>query len=109
VNAFSIGGVTAGRDGSVTLTLALPGAGSVTGQDAAAKTSASGKAKPLITKTTKTVTGAGPLKLKLRPTSSAKKLLKKGKPVRVAVKVTFTPRGGTPASQTKSVKLRRKR
>jgi hypothetical protein len=48
------------------------------------------------------------VKLKIKPTSAAKKKLKQGKTVKVRVKVTFTPTGGTALSQIKAVKLKKK-
>ena len=112
-NAFSFGKLKKRSNGSATLTVEAASDGTLTAADAQAagggKARRAGKHKPLIKPVTTSVTATSPAKLRLKPTKTAAKRLKRGKSVRVKVLVTFTPTGGTAASQTKRVALKRKR
>jgi hypothetical protein len=55
------------------------------------------------------VSVAGTVKLQIAPNAASLKKLKRGKRVKVVVKVTFTPPGGQPASHLAVVKLIRPR
>lgn len=57
----------------------------------------------------KPVAAAGIVKLKIKATGKAKRKLKKKGKAKVTAKITFTPTGGLAATQTKSVKLKKKR
>lgn len=59
--------------------------------------------------TTKPVAAAGTVKLAIKPKGNAKKKLKKKGKAKVKPTVTYTPTGGTAATQRESVKLKKKR
>jgi hypothetical protein len=53
-----------------------------------------------------TVTKAGPVTLKLKPTSAAKKKLRKVSKLKVKIKITFQPAGLQPITRTTTVTLK---
>jgi hypothetical protein len=55
------------------------------------------------------VTAAGRLRLKIKPSRKAQSILKRKRRLRVSVRITFTPSGGSPSVQTRAVTLRRVR
>jgi hypothetical protein len=59
------------------------------------------RAKPVAT--------AGPVNLLVKAKGSKKRKLKQSGKVNLRLSITYTPTGGTPASQSLSVKLKRKR
>jgi ABC-type phosphate transport system substrate-binding protein len=88
---------------TIRLSLQLPGAGKVSVASSAKPKK--GKAITLAAKTVNaTKTGAQTITLSLSP--AAKKALKKDKKLKFAVKVTFTPAGGTANTVTKSVTVK---
>ncbi|HET7455903.1 MAG TPA: hypothetical protein VFJ76_10305 [Solirubrobacterales bacterium] len=99
-NAFTFGKLKLNKKkGTAKLQVNVPGAGSLTATDAKKK----GKR---IRKATATATAAGTATLILKPTASGMKTLKaKGKLAFKAL-VTFTPTGGTAASQSRNGKLK---
>jgi hypothetical protein len=103
-NAFSFGKVHRNkRKGTATIVVNLPGSGSV---------SLSGKGvvpvkRPLLR--FRQVAGAGPVSLKVSPKRKTKKKLKKRGKAKVTISVTFTPTGGLPNTQSKGVKLIKRR
>jgi hypothetical protein len=99
-NAFTFGKLKLNKKkGTATLQVNVPGAGSLTASDVKRK----GKR---IQDAVATASAAGIVTLKLKPTGSGRKTLKaKGKLAFKAL-VTFTPTGGTAASQTRSGKLK---
>jgi hypothetical protein len=112
-NQFSLGSSVTlkTKNGSGTITFTVPGPGTMTLGDpgagassALARTSAKkkkAKKRPLVARTSATATAAGPLQVPFKLTKAGKKALKqkKGKGLRVRVKATFTPVGGSPATQ----------
>jgi hypothetical protein len=101
------------KNGSAKLPVTVPGAGLLTLVDAkfatASSASISAKKKRLVKSATLTATAAGTLNVPLRPTKAAlKKLKEKGK-LKVRVSLTFTPTGGTPATQTVKATLKLKK
>ena len=89
------------KKGSLRLSITLPGAGTLTYLS-------SGKA--LIKPGNVTITSLGPTQVNLAPSKAAEKKLKraaKGK-LRVRIKFTYTPTGGTANTQTRSYILTRK-
>jgi hypothetical protein len=111
-NKFSFGSPVLKKNGSALLPATFPGPGSAVVEDAglaSARASISKKKKKRLIKTrTTAIAAAGTVSLKIKPTRAAKKRLKQGKAVKVQVKVTFTPTGGTALSQIKAVKLKKK-
>jgi hypothetical protein len=62
--------------------------------------------KPLLKSTRVKVTKAGTVKLKLHLTAVARRALKTKHKLRIAVLITYTPTGGSPARKTVTVTLR---
>ena len=62
----------------------------------------------MIKKASVTATAAGAVKLNLKPTGAGKKSLKKKGKLSFKLKVTFTPTGGTAATQQFKGKLKLK-
>ena len=96
-NAFTIGKLKLNKKkGFGTLTVNVPGPGTL---------ALSGKNLKAVNAV---ATAAGAIKLKVKAKGKArKKLNEKGK-VKVKAKLTFTPTGGDPASQSKSLTLKKK-
>lgn len=108
-NVFSLGSFKTGKRG--TLTVQVPGAGRLTAEPATGSSAAKRKKKKaLVSTTSKTTAAAGSVSLPIKLTSAGKKKLKSKGKLRVKIKVSFTPNGGTKASKTTSVtfKLRKK-
>jgi hypothetical protein len=108
-NAFTIGGVKRNtKKGTATLTVQVPGPGEV-----ALSGNGVRPLRPVARRdrdsSPKPVGAPGPVELQVKATGGKKrKLLKAGK-VKVRATITYTPTGGSPASQSLSVKLKRKR
>jgi hypothetical protein len=97
-NAFSFGALKRKlKKGTAMLTVNVPGPGAL---------ALSGKGLKAVKAT---ASSAGSLKLKLTAIGKAKKKLNKSGKAKVKANVTFTPNGGDPATQTKTVKLKKKR
>jgi hypothetical protein len=109
-SSFSFGAAVSLKNGKAQLPVTVPNAGIVTAGDAAftAATSAK-KRKPLVKSVTATTTAAGTVTLTLKPTSAGRKVLAHKKRLKVSVSVTFTPTGGTAASQQTQVTLKKKK
>jgi hypothetical protein len=109
-NAFTLGGSQPGSNGSLLVTADVPGPGTLTAQQAAGARQASiaanrhkrkGRAQPkLIQPASVTARKAGAVTLTLKPTAAALKLLHGHRSVKVSVRITFTPTGGTPSNHT---------
>ena len=95
-NKFSLGKLKLNaKGGTATLTVTLPGAGSL---------SLAGKGiKPVSVRVAKASTA----KLSVRPTGKAKAALGRTGKATVLAEVTFTPTGGAPGSQDRKLRLRR--
>lgn len=119
-NDFSLGPQVKFTNGGTkaTIVVNVPGPGTLSaGQSAgaaasssrAAVASASAKArkKKLIVPTSVTAGAAGPVKLTVRLTGAGKKLLAKKRKLTVQVQITFTPNGGTPASEVKTLTFKK--
>ena len=115
-NVFSIGAAAAEANGSLSLNLTAPGEGtfSVNGQSKSPVSASTAKKKKAKAKKKRiTVTtggavaaGAGPVKIALKPTSAAKKILKK-RSLPAILSITFTPEDGTPSTQTRNVTFKK--
>lgn len=107
-NAFTIEGVKASRNGGASLTVTVPRAGALSADDGASARSRSAPRKPrdYVKSAAAEAAAAGSVELRLRPTKAAKRKLKKGKRLRTAVTVSFTPTGGAAAEQVVELKLR---
>jgi hypothetical protein len=97
-NVFSLGVFKANKKkGTGTLTVTVPGAGTVALSGAGLKAA------------TLNASGPGPVKLTLKAVGKAKKKLKKKGKAKVTATVVFTPNGGDPATQKKTVTLKKKK
>jgi hypothetical protein len=112
-NLFSFGGTTiSSARGTATLTVDVPGAGrlallATATVPEAAQARAARKVK--VARVTRSVTGAGRVTLAIKPSPAAKRWLRKKRKLRTSVKLTYTPTGGTPRTQTRSVTLKLRR
>jgi virginiamycin B lyase len=94
-SSFSFGKVKLlKKSGSASLTVALPGPGRLVL-----------KGKGLIT-LTEAVKATGNLSLTIKPTKKTAKKLKKSGKAKVTAEVTFTPTGGAPHTESKSLTLK---
>ncbi|HLM48973.1 MAG TPA: Ig-like domain-containing protein, partial [Solirubrobacteraceae bacterium] len=100
-NRFIRGRSIRARDGSIVLRFVLESRGVMEVAD----TSSGRKAR---VKRTRKRGGPGSLLIRLRPSSSGKKLLAEGDRVRTRIQMTFTPVGGTEASRTTRIALFRR-
>jgi hypothetical protein len=112
-NAFRITRAIAGRDGAIRVTLDLPGAGTIAAR-ATFRRSVRRPGRPPRTATATygtaraTVPGRRLVTLRLRPSVTAAATVRRLRRLAVSVGVTFTPSGGTPASQSARVAVRRR-
>lgn len=91
-NRFQLGKVKLNRkNGTAILTVEVPGPGNLT---------AKGR---LIKRATAKAAKAGSVKLRLKPTKSARKTLERKHKLRAKVAVTFDPAGGSPGTKTLQV------
>lgn len=91
------------RTGTAKLPVVVPGPGELTlgGKGVASQ-------RPSARVARMTVGSAGTVSLKVKAKGKAKRKLNATGRVRVKAKVTFTPSGGTPNSQTKTIRLRKR-
>ena len=120
-NVFSAGSTrSSGTTGVITMNMTLPGPGSlqavgtstIPAKFTKVVTTAGGRKrakKITYGRATVTASQGGAVKLTIKPSSAAKKALKKGAKLKVSVKLTFTPSGGTAATQTKTVIVKGKK
>lgn len=113
VNDITVpGGSVNFGNGGFTLAVTAPGPGvMVVSQAPAATTSRATTAatKKLVKRTTKTVTQAGKVKVKVKLTKKGLKLLRKKGKLKVRLAVTFTPTGGTANTEYTKVTIKQKR
>jgi hypothetical protein len=99
------------KNGSGSLAITVPGPGTLTATDAAIKVATAslttkGAKKPaLIKPTTLHPTAAGTIKVPIKPTAAGLKVLAKKGKLAFRARVTFTPTGGTAATQIYASKL----
>jgi ABC-type phosphate transport system substrate-binding protein len=102
------------RTGGATISVKLPGPGKLE-MVGTAKVQAGGHARVSRTKTIKVgrvvlnANRAGTFDLTLKPSGAAKKELLKRGSLKVSLKFTFTPTGGTPSTSTTSLTLKLKK
>jgi ABC-type phosphate transport system substrate-binding protein len=116
-NAFSFGSGKSSSAGVITLSLTVPGAGTINATGTTTvpakftKVSSAAKKAKKITfgKATVKVSKSGAVKVTLKPSAAAKKALKKGAKLSVSVKITYTPTGGTAKSTTKKITVKGKK
>jgi hypothetical protein len=113
-NAFTFGKQKNRADGSVDLTVVVPGPGLLTASDASnASATAAAKKKrkkrkpALVKRARKRATKAGKVTIHLKPTKAAKRKLRHRRSLKAKVKITFTPTGGKANSHRKTIKFKR--
>ena len=94
-NEFRFGKLTLNKKGTATLAVTVPGPGSLVL-----------KGKGLHTATA-TATGAGSVQLGIKLTGKAKSRLARTGTAKVKAQTTFTPTGGSPLTQTKTLTLKK--
>jgi ABC-type phosphate transport system substrate-binding protein len=105
-NKFSVPRTTiSSKTGAATLSVKLPGAGKLELVGSAK----SGKKKIKVGRVVLTANKSGTFKLTLKPSKAAKRLLRSKGKLKVTLKLTFTPKGGTAKSSTKTVTLKLKK
>jgi hypothetical protein len=97
VNVPGPGTVSAAQQGATASASAARASASVTGLKA------KGKKKALIVPTSVTATAAGPVKLTVKLTGPAKKVLAKKRKLTVSVAITYTPTGGSAKTESKTL------
>ena len=98
-NRFTLGQAIKKRNGSAEIPVTVPGPGQLTSDDAGAK-------DQLKTVST-AASAAGTIILKVKPSKSTKRKLRRGKKVKLTAKITFTPTGGSANSAETPVKLKK--
>ena len=100
-NEFKRGKLTLNKSkGTGSLAVDVPGGGTLT---------VVGKGKPKrIKRATVSVPAGGTVKVPLKPTAAGRKVLKAKGKLKTRIDVTFTPSGGTAATQTYKVTLKKK-
>jgi hypothetical protein len=102
-NTFSLGGTTRNKKkGTATLTVNVPNPGELTGSGKDVKVAGAAVIS-------KTVTAPGDVKLTIRAKGRKKRKLNDTGKVKVNPKITYTPTGGDPSTQSKRLKLKQKR
>lgn len=100
-NAFTVGKLKLNKkNGTATLKVILPGAGTLTAVDAKKK------APKRIKKATLAATAAGMVTLKLKPTGAGRKTLKSTGKLQFKALLSFTPAGGTTGTATSKGQLK---
>jgi hypothetical protein len=99
-SAFTVAKGRQKKGGAITMIAQLPNVGTLTAEGT--------KMKPRLLKASSAEAGPGPVSVTLATTKAAKARLAERGRVKLGVKVTFTPMGGSPATQTLKVKLRKK-
>lgn len=115
-NAFVRGRLTLNqKEGTGSLTVSVPDAGALTASDArrqlaiASLTRRGGKSKPILIRTATVATaGAGMIKVPIKPTPAGLRLLRERGKLAFRVELTFTPAGGSAATQPYAAKLRKR-
>lgn len=120
-NEFTVGPKVKFKNGGTkaTITVNVPGPGTLSaaqqGATASASASASrltvlkakGKKKASIVPTSVNATAAGPVTVTIKLTGPAKKVLAKKRKLTVSVALTFTPTGGSPATEVKTLTFKK--
>jgi hypothetical protein len=100
-NRFTFGKVKLNEEkGTARLTLSVPNPGELTGSGKGVKVAGAAVIS-------KTVPAAGPVNLKIGAKGRKKHKLNETGKVKVKPKITFTPTGGDPSTQSKKLKLRK--
>lgn len=121
-NTFSLGSKIVFGKGTTNVIVTVPAPGVVTATDGSTATASAAalrsvgisakkkkkkkKSPALVKTTTVTVTAAGAVSVPIKLTKAGKALLKKAGKVKVKIRFTFTPTGGTPNSVVKTFTIK---
>jgi hypothetical protein len=108
--SFSVKSLQRVKRGSLLITAELPNAGTLVGGDrrgARGSASAAKKRPKLLKRSAVTLSQPGSTQLQVFPTKAAKTALAHGKKVKAALRLSFTPSGGSSSTKVTKVKLRR--
>jgi hypothetical protein len=109
-NAFSFGKLKLNkRKGTALLVVNVPGPGTLSLSGKGVVSQRLQRLRRLLGATDKTVSAAGQVKLTIKAKGKAKRKLNKRGKCKLKLTVTFTPSGGTSATQNKSVTLKKTR
>jgi hypothetical protein len=101
-NRFTFGKVKLNKEkGTARLTLGVPNPGELTGSGKGVNVAGAAVIS-------KSVPAAGPVNLKIRAKGKKKRKLNETGKVKVKPKITYTPTGGDPATQSKKLKLKKR-
>jgi hypothetical protein len=104
-NTFGFGSVTRNKKrGTATLTVNVPNPGELALSGKGVKTQRAGRGAVA----SKTVTAAGTVELLIKAKGKKRRKLNKTGKVKVNPKVTYTPTGGDPSTQSKGLKLKKR-
>ena len=102
LNSFNLGSIKRNkRKGTATLRTIVPNPGELTGSGKGVKVANAAVSS-------RTVSAPGPVTLTIRATGKKKRKLNETGKVKVKPKITYTPTGGDPATQSPNVKLQKK-
>jgi hypothetical protein len=102
VNTFTLGSVKRNKKkGTATIAVTVPGPGQVAASGSGVRAASA--------ETRATATDAGEVQLLVKATGKKRKKLNKSGKVKITPTITYTPTGGTAASQTTTLKLKKKR
>jgi hypothetical protein len=108
--SFKVKSLQRVKHGSILITAELPNGGRLTGGDRRGRgfsASLANKRPKLLKRSWVEISRPGSPQLQVFPTKVARMALARGKKVKAALKLTFTPKGGSPSTQVTKVKLRR--
>jgi hypothetical protein len=104
-NSFTIGTIRKNRRrGTARISVTVPGPGSLALSGKGVRAQRASGGAPLAAKA---VSGAGTVKLLVRARGPKRLLLDRSGRVKVKLLITYTPTGGTPASEKRNLKLRK--
>jgi hypothetical protein len=99
-NRFTLGGLTRNKKkGTATLTVTVPNPGGLTASGKGVKAGAANESKAV---------GAGAVKLRIRAKGTKKRKLNDTGKVKLNAKLSYTPTGGDPSTQSRKLKLRKR-
>jgi hypothetical protein len=106
-NFFTIDRTRSSAKGTATLTVTLPGAGRLAVvATATIPTKPSTSRRITVGRATKSVASSGTVSVKLKPSRTAMRILKRKGRLKTSARITFTPTGGSSSSRKRTVTLK---
>ena len=107
---FSIAAATPQDDGAALIALLAPGPGRFDLLATATAPRTAARARRItVARISRAVTASGRVTLKLKPSRAARAILRRKRRLRVTMKITFSPAGGTATSRVRTLTLKLKR